>query len=64
MILTSIDIQMTFSTFSPTLQWNHEFNNHLSSLIRTTYTEKPGGFSAYTTDPNQVSFSEEERLFL
>ena len=40
----------SFSTFSPTIQWNHEFNNHLSSLIRTTYTEKPGGFSAYTTD--------------
>ena len=52
----------SFSTFSPTIQWNHEFNNHLSSLIRITYTEKPGGFSAYTTDASQVSFTEEKTM--
>jgi iron complex outermembrane receptor protein len=52
----------SFSTFSPTIQWNHEFSSLLSSFVRTTYSEKPGGFSSFTTDASQASFLEEETM--
>jgi len=52
----------SFSGISPTIQWNHDFSKELIGLARITYAEKPGGFSAYTTDKTQVSFLEEETL--
>ena len=51
-----------FSYFSPTTQWEHTFNDQVSSLVRITYSEKPGGFSAYTNDADQISFLEEETM--
>jgi len=51
-----------FSCFSPTIQWEHCFNEQISSLLRVTYSEKPGGFSAYTNNADQVSFLEEETM--
>ena len=32
----------------------------MSANLRATYSEKPGGFSAYTITPSQIAFSEEE----
>lgn len=52
----------SFSSISPTIQWNHDFSNEVTGLARITYAEKPGGFSAYTTDETQVSFLEEEAM--
>jgi iron complex outermembrane receptor protein len=51
-----------FSSFSPSISLEHSFNQGLTANTRITYAEKPGGFSAYTTDANQISFSEEETL--
>jgi iron complex outermembrane receptor protein len=51
-----------FSCFSPTSQWEHTFNDQILSLVRITYSEKPGGFSAYTNDADQVFFLEEETM--
>ena len=52
----------SFSSISPTIQWNHDFSNEITGLARITYAEKPGGFSGYTTDEAQVSFLEEETM--
>jgi len=52
----------SFSSISPTIQWNHDFSHEITGLARITYAEKPGGFSAYTTDETQVSFLDEETM--
>jgi len=49
-----------FSTFSPSTQWQHSFNDEITSMARITYSEKPGGFSAYTD--TMPTFSEEQTL--
>ena len=59
---TSNSSSNSFSFVSPTIQWNHDFNDKLKGFTRFSYAEKPGGFSAYTTDANQISFTEEETL--
>ena len=51
-----------FDTLSPSLDWERKITEGLTGNIRATYSEKPGGFSAYTTDASQISFSEEETL--
>ncbi|MEK9773231.1 MAG: TonB-dependent receptor [Opitutae bacterium] len=49
-----------FSVFSPSTQWQHTFNQQITGLARITYSEKPGGFSAYTD--TMPTFAEEETL--
>ena len=51
-----------FTEFSNKLNWERKIAEGLIGNIRATYAEKPGGFSPYTTDPSQISFSEEETL--
>jgi iron complex outermembrane receptor protein len=58
----SISQKNDFDSFSPSLNWERKITEELTGNIRATYSEKPGGFSAYTTDPSQISFSEEETL--
>ncbi len=58
----SISQKNDFDSFSPSLDWERKITEGLTGNIRATYSEKPGGFSAYTTDASQISFSEEETL--
>jgi iron complex outermembrane receptor protein len=58
----SISQKNNFDSFSPSLNWERKITEGLTGNIRATYSEKPGGFSAYTTDASQISFSEEETL--
>ncbi|MDA8775187.1 TonB-dependent receptor [Opitutales bacterium] len=58
----SISQKNNFDSFSPSLDWERKITEGLTGNIRATYSEKPGGFSAYTTDASQISFSEEETL--
>ena len=58
----SISQKNDFDSFSPSLNWERKIAEGLIGNIRATYAEKPGGFSPYTTDPSQISFSEEETL--
>ena len=51
-----------FDSFSPTLNWERKITEGLTGNARATYSEKPGGFSAYTLTPSQIAFSEEETL--
>jgi iron complex outermembrane receptor protein len=51
-----------FSSFSPSIQWEHSFSDELSGNARVTYAEKPGGFSAYADDAAKSSFVEEETM--
>ena len=51
-----------FDSFSPTLNWERKITEGLTGNIRATYSEKPGGFSAYTITDNQTTFLEEETL--
>ena len=51
-----------FSSFSPSLQWEHSFSEKLTGNARVTYAEKPGGFSPYTNSPTAIAFSEEETM--
>jgi iron complex outermembrane receptor protein len=57
---SSINRSKDFSTFSPSTQWQHTFNEKITSLARITYSEKPGGFSAYSD--TMPTFSEEQTL--
>jgi iron complex outermembrane receptor protein len=52
----------TIDSISPTLNWERKISEGLTANFRTTYSEKPGGFSAYTRNENQISFLEEETL--
>ena len=52
----------TIDSISPTLNWERKISEGLTANFRTTYSEKPGGFSAYTRNENQISFHEEETL--
>ena len=52
----------TIDSISPTLNWERKISEGLTANFRTTHTEKPGGFSAYTRNENQISFHEEETL--
>jgi iron complex outermembrane receptor protein len=45
---------------SPSTQWQHAFNDLITGQARVTYSEKPGGFSAFTD--TMPTFSEEETL--
>ena len=49
-----------FDSFSPSINWERKITDQLSANLRATYSEKPGGFSAYTITPSQIAFSEEE----
>ena len=49
-----------FNSFSPSINWERKITDQLSANLRATYSEKPGGFSAYTITPSQIAFSEEE----
>ena len=51
-----------FSVFSPSTQWQHAFNDSITGQARITYSEKPGGFSAFTD--TMPTFSEQENLSL
>jgi len=51
-----------FDSFSPTLNWERKITEGLTGNLRATYSEKPGGFSAYTVTDSQISFLEEETL--
>ena len=51
-----------FDSFSPTLNWERKITEGLTGNIRATYSEKPGGFSAYTITDSQTTFLEEETL--
>ena len=49
-----------FDSISPSVQWKRNISGLLQSVARITYSEKPGGFSAYTNNDSQQSFSEEK----
>jgi iron complex outermembrane receptor protein len=51
-----------FDSFSPTLNWERKITEGLIGNLRVTYSEKPGGFSAYTLTDSQITFLEEETL--
>ena len=51
-----------FDSLSPTLNWERKITEGLTGNLRATYSEKPGGFSAYTVNGNQITFLEEETL--
>jgi iron complex outermembrane receptor protein len=51
-----------FDSFSPTLNWERKITEGLIGNLRATYSEKPGGFSAYTLTDSQITFLEEETL--
>jgi len=51
-----------FDSFSPTINWERKITEGLTGNLRATYSEKPGGFSAYTVTGNQITFLEEETL--
>ena len=51
-----------FDSISPTLNWERKITEGLTGNLRATYSEKPGGFSAYTVTDSQVTFLEEETL--
>ena len=51
-----------FDSFSPTLNWERKITEGLTGNLRATYSEKPGGFSAYTVTDNQITFDEEENF--
>ena len=57
---TSVPGAKDFSSFSPSIQWKHQFSNELTGNARVTYAEKPGGFSAYTDNIANSTFTEEE----
>ena len=59
---TSVPGSNDFSSFSPSLQWEHSFSEELTGNARVTYAEKPGGFSAYTDSAAASAFSEEETM--
>ena len=52
----------SFDSFSPSLNWERKITEGLTGNIRATYSEKPGGFSAYTINDGQTTFLEEETL--
>ena len=56
----TISRKETFSSLSPSIQWERSFSDALIGQARITYSEKPGGFSAYTD--TMPTFSEEETL--
>jgi iron complex outermembrane receptor protein len=58
----TISRKETFSSFSPSLQWEHSFSEELTGNGRVTYAEKPGGFSAYADNAAKSSFVEEETM--
>ena len=51
-----------FDSFSPTINWERKITEGLTGNLRATYSEKPGGFSAYTVTDSQITFLEEETL--
>lgn len=51
-----------FSSFSPSIQWEHSFSEDLTANARVTYAEKPGGFSAYADNAADSTFVEEETM--
>jgi iron complex outermembrane recepter protein len=57
---TSVPGSKDFSSLSPSIQWERSFSDALIGQARITYSEKPGGFSAYTD--TMPTFSEEETL--
>ena len=59
---SSNSLSRSFSSFSPTISLEHNFVRGISANARISYAQKPGGFSAYTTDASQISFSKEETL--
>ncbi len=58
--IPSINKSDRFNSFSPSIQWSRTFSDELQGIARITYCEKPGGFSAYTNNSSQLSFSEEK----
>ncbi len=51
-----------FVSLSPTISWERKITEGLTGNFRATYSEKPGGFSAYSLTNSQITFIEEETL--
>jgi len=58
----TISRKETFTSFSPSLQWERSFSKELTGIGRVTYAEKPGGFSAYADNAAESSFIKEETM--
>ena len=52
--------KLVASILSPHQSNGRAFSDELQGIARITYCEKPGGFSAYTNNSSQLSFSEEK----
>ena len=48
-----------FSNSSGSLKWSHNFNKSSTYGLIFGYSEKPGGFSAFTNTPGQEIYSDE-----
>ena len=50
----------SFEIFSPIISIEHKLSESISTFAKIGYTEKPGGFSAFTTNKEQSPFESEE----
>jgi len=57
-----INQQKDFNLLSGSVGWNHKLSNSSFLNLLIGYAQKPGGFSAFTSDLNQVAFQEEKIL--
>jgi iron complex outermembrane receptor protein len=53
------DKSKNFSNTSGSFSWSRKFSNSIDLGLIWGYSEKPGGFSAFTSTPGQDAFSEE-----
>lgn len=59
---SSVPGSKDFNSLSPSLHLERNIQDGLDGIIRISYAEKPGGFSAYSDDAAIASFSEEKTL--
>ena len=59
---SSVPGSKDFNSLSPSLLLERNIQDGLDGIIRITYAEKPGGFSAYSDDATIASFSEEKTM--
>ena len=59
---TSVPGSKDFNSLSPSFLLERNIQDGLDGIIRISYAEKPGGFSAYSDDAAIASFSEEKNL--
>ena len=57
-----INQQKDFNLLSGSVGWVHEISNSSFFNLQIGFAQKPGGFSAFTSDPDQVAFKEEKIL--